>query len=505
MDNLIENSGGIDIEKLTEYFGEEIVDTNDHFENYRKNIVTVVAYLIGVSDEKFAEDGVFDHEEYEKLKKNENATIIRYLCILRTQFFRSYSRIEQARKYEMKLLEDMTEELDVEGIKYLRRHDIEINVPNAKSPTVNIAYINQYILDNIDKIKNLIPDWVKFQYIKGMFLMSGGYSGHNGASIKKNYNGIYSVIKEIGNSYVANRNNYPFRKYITWPRKPKEEDGNILYNDLKFLRILYAANHDKFEAGRYVVDAKVDTKEGVYKFLDEAINVAIFVDCENVDPYAFGSAILNLDKDELSKIKKIVLYDDVNTSTAWDYITNIMHIPVVKKDIKRVLDNKSLVDITMTAGVCEEYYRNGVESIILASSDSDFWGLIQQLPDARFLVLNEYAKTSGAIIAQLDKNNISHCYMSDFAQDKVQQFKSDVLFLGLNERVKHFNSTGEFQTLDVETLLHELFYDAMINGAEGQVKKEKDAFFNKYLRNGLLLKPVMENDRLVLKLELYKK
>ena len=159
----------------------------------------------------------------------------------------------------------------------------------------------------------------------------------------------------------------------------------------------------------------------------------------------------------------------------------------------------------MTAGVCEEYYRNNMESIILASSDSDFWGLIQQLPGARFLVLNEYAKTSGAIIEHLDKNNISHCYMSDFAQDKVQQFKSDVLFLGLNERVKHFNSTGEFKTLDVEELLKELFYDAVINGADGQVRKEKDAFFNKYLRNGLLLKPVMENDRMVLKLELYKK
>ena len=81
-------------------------------------------------------------------------------------------------------------------------------------------------------------------------------------------------------------------------------------------------------------------------------------------------------------------------------------LPVVKKDIERLLYNKSLVDITMTAGVCEEYYRNDMESIILAASDSDFWGLIKQLPNARFLVLNEYHKTSGAIIEQLDKYNI---------------------------------------------------------------------------------------------------
>ena len=399
----------------------------------------------------------------------------------------------------------MPDYLDVEGIKYLRERGIEVNVANAKTPSVNIAYLNQYILDNIDKAKPLIPDWVKFQYIKSLFLMSGGYAGHNGTNIKNNYKKIFGIIFEAGKTYGMQRSAYPYQMYISWPYTFRETDGNILYNDLKFLKMLYAAFGDKFQASRYVVDARSDTKEDVYEFLAEAVNVAIFVDCENVDPYAFGATILNLDEGVLSKIKKIVLYDDVHTSTAWDYITDIMAIPVVKKDIERVLDNKSLVDITMTAGVCEEYYRNDMESIILASSDSDFWGLIKQLPRARFLVLNEFRKTSGAIIEQLDKYNIMHCYMSDFAQDTVQKFKSDVLYLGLMEKIKRFNETGEFGTLDVNELLQQLFYDANIIGADGQVKKEKDAFFNKYLKNGLLIKPVMENGSLRFKIELYKK
>lgn len=95
--------------------------------------------------------------------------------------------------------------------------------------------------------------------------------------------------------------------------------------------------------------------------------------------------------------------------------------------------------------------------------------------------------------------------MSDFAQDTVQKFKSDVLYLGLMEKIKRFNETGEFGTLDVNELLQQLFYDANIIGADGQVKKEKDAFFNKYLKNGLLIKPVMENGSLRFKIELYKK
>lgn len=490
--------------EVQEYFGNDIF--NDNFENYRKNITTIIAYLLGVDDIHFGIEDRFDMNEYEQLKKNENANNIKYLCRLRSQFLRYYKSIDDARKFQMRTLDSMPEYLDTQALKHLRHNGFDVNIANAKSLSVNIAYINQYILDNIDKIKDLIPDWIKFQYIKSLFLMPGGYAGHNGSNLKSNYNKLFKAILDAGRKYTSQRNQFPYQMYINWPYEFRETDGNILYNDLKFLRMLYAANNDRFQAGNYVVDAKEETKEDVYEFLSEAENVAIFVDCENVDPYSFGATILNLDETELNKIKKIILYDDVHTSTAWDYITDIMAIPVVKKDIERVLDNKSLVDITMTAGVCEEYYRNNVESIILASSDSDFWGLIKQLPNARFLVLNEYSKTSELIIEEMDKYSIRHCYMSDFAQDKIQQFKSDVLYLGLVERIRHFNKTGEFNSLNVNDLLRDLFYEANIGGAEGQLKKEKDAFFNKYLKNGLLIKPVNnENDELVLKIEIFKK
>jgi len=491
--------------EMLEYFEDDIQENNDHFENYRKKIITIIAYLIGVPDDKFTGDERFDIEEYKSLRKNEDATVIKYLCRLRTQFLKNYKSIDDARKYELRSLESLDEYLDVEGIRFLREKGIEVNVNNAKSPTVNIAFLNQYILDNIDKLKPLIPDWIKFQYIKSIFTIPGGYAGHNGTNIKNNYKKIFDVILEVGKIYGTQRGYYPFQMYLSWPRAFKETDGNILYNDLKFLKMLYAANGDKFQASGYVIDARFEEKEEIYEFLDEAYNVAIFVDCENVDPYAFGATILNLDETSLSKIKKIVLYDDVNTSTAWDYITDIMPIPVVKKDIERVLDNKSLVDITMTAGVCEEYYRNDMESLILASSDSDFWGLVKQLPQARFLVLNEFRKTSGVIIEKMDKNNIKHCYMSDFAQDSIQKFKSDVLYRGLMSKIDNFNETGIFGTLNVNEILQQIFYDANIVGAESQVEKEKEVFYNKYFKNGLLLKPTTENGELKLKIELYRK
>ena len=41
------------IDGVIEYFGGEVFDSSDFHENYRKEIVTTIAYLIGVSDEKF--------------------------------------------------------------------------------------------------------------------------------------------------------------------------------------------------------------------------------------------------------------------------------------------------------------------------------------------------------------------------------------------------------------------------------------------------------------------
>ena len=64
-----------EMEAISEYFEDDIADDNDSFENYRKNITTIVAFLIGVPEEKFTGEDRFDIEEYEKLK---NSLIVKY-------------------------------------------------------------------------------------------------------------------------------------------------------------------------------------------------------------------------------------------------------------------------------------------------------------------------------------------------------------------------------------------------------------------------------------------
>lgn len=500
--------GGVFMEETKELQIEQAAETYENsFENYRLQLVTTVGFLIGVSETALNGQTRFDSETLQRLSGNEDAKIIRNLCILRNQIMRNYERISKERYNQIKPLEQMVDLINVESIRFLREHDIEVALVNYKGSsnvTINIAYINQYILDNINKIQQFIPAWVKFEYIRNLFLMQGCYAGQRGINIatREGQKNIITKIHEIRGAYLYQRLLYPYQTYLTWPCELRETDGNILYNDAKFLKLLYGANKDVFQAVEYVIDAKIHSKESIYDFVDEAKQIAVFVDCENVDPYCFAAAILNLDNNNLQKIKQIVLYDDVNTSVAWDYVNQIIQLPIKHIEINRVLDNKSLVDIAMTAGVCEEFYKENTESIILVSSDSDFWGLITSLPLARFYVLNESRKTSQAIISKLNENKINHCFIDDFAQDKVQKFKTNVLVNSLSRRIKTFNETGQFEILDIEELITTLFHEACISGAGKQIEQERKVFYNQFLKKGLIVKPVEQEGRLIFQMEI---
>lgn len=476
------------------------------FENYRTDIVTTIGFLIGLNDSTMDNGANFDKSKLADLRKTEDALIIRHLCILRNQLLKNYEAISQQRYSQIIPLEKMGTLLNAESIRYLRERGMETALVNYKSGsniTINVAYINQYILDNINKIKSLFPEWIKFEYIRTLFLMQGCYAGLKGCNIasRDEQKNIIKKIHEIRGAFLHNRILYPYQTYITWPIEFRETNGNILYNDAKFLKLLYAANRDIFKAKEYVIDAKTKSKDSIYDFVDDAKQIAVFVDCENVDPYIFAAALLNLDSSNLEKIKQIVLYDDVNTSTAWDFFDKVVTLPIKHIEINRVLENKSLVDITMTAGVCEEYYKENTESIILVSSDSDFWGLITSLPLARFYVLNESRKTSHTIIEKLNSNGIQHCYMDNFAQDKVQKFKTGVLVNSLSQRIKQFNETGTFETLKVEELMDAIFREAHIVGADKQIEQEKQVFYNTYIKKGLIVKPIEIDGQIVFKME----
>ena len=460
-------------------------DNNELYENYKKDLVSTIAYLIGVRDSIVRQEAQFEQEIIEKLEEDENAKKIRALSILRTELLRNYKEISN-RRNNFEPMESLTDLLSINHIKFLREKGIETVHANV-NVILEIAYINQYILEIIDSIRSLIPTWIKWDYIKSIFLMPGCYAGHNGAFLqnKNNKSKITTQINLVRVQIGSNVPFYPYGTYLNWPReKIKSYYGNILFNDEKFLKILYASFDDTFRANEYVIDAKREDKQSIYDFIVNSNNIAIFVDCENVDPYRFASVFKNLEEENLQKIKKVILYDDVNTSDAWDYINESINLPIEHKLIERILNKKSLVDISMATGACKEYYQENTESLILASSDSDFWGLIQSLPYARFYILNESDKTSEVILDKLDEEMIDYCFMDSFAQAEVQDFKNKVLVRKLREKIDEFNDTGVFPTMDAMELVDMIFLECHIQGAYFQLKMEKEEFYKKYLKKG---------------------
>ena len=365
---------------------------------YTKSLAATIAYLIGVSQDKLDSNyGEECRELLDSLKEDKSATIIRYLCRLKTQLMYNYRITDmQIRNNLMNL--DRLEYYDKDEIKWLEKNDISIIKANHKAEDY-IDDISQLINKNFPACKPLFEDWVNFDYISALFCVS-----YTSKSKKNFFKGEFAKFME---HYKL----YPYQMYIYWT--PLNE-GNILYNDGKFLDILYRMHGEEFTDSSKYKNANEDLKKNIYDFIHEAEKVSLVVDCENSDVFKLYSVLKNLDADEVAKINDIILYDDYHTTKVWNMLHKRLHIPVEHIDVERVTDRKSLVDIKLAVGVCKEYYTNNTDSFILVSSDSDYWGLISSLPDARFLVMYEYDKCGYEIRKALEEKQIFSCSIDDF-------------------------------------------------------------------------------------------
>lgn len=146
----------------------------------------------------------------------------------------------------------------------------------------------------------------------------------------------------------------------------------VLHNDKKFVTLLYRWHEDEFTEYSRVSDVSSYVKGSIHGFIGDSARTVIVVDCENSDPYKLCAALRGLDRDNLAKISRIILVDDAHTASAWRILESFTNISVEHILIERVKQNKSLVDIKLTARACQEHYQNQVDSFIIVSSDSDY-------------------------------------------------------------------------------------------------------------------------------------
>ena len=430
------------------------IATESHRDRNTHMVVSTVAFLLGVPERFFENDEGFKKSIYDTLKKDTRARIIRNLCMLRTAIERGFSDINHKITYEYKSLISLPGLVPQECLTELSEDGVSINYTNYSLNRI-IIEMNRNIANRINNCKELFPLWLKWEYLRNIFIMPNGLTE--------------TGIRDAASIYYANKNFYPYRVYMNW--KPTDE-GNILYNDEKFVKLLYKWNNDEFTDTSKVTDAGSYTKGNIYDFIRQSQNTVLVVDCENSDPYKLCATLQNLKPDMLQKITKVILYDDIHAASAWDILKAYIRVPVEHNRIARIKQNKSLVDIRLTAGTCREFYENKVDSFVLVSSDSDYWGLITSMPEAKFLVMVEYDKCGPNIKSALLEKGIFYCYIDDFYSGDCEDIKITALLRETNRRLEQA----------IQMNLHELMDKTLDTTRIELSDSEKKRIYNQYFK-----------------------
>ncbi len=438
-------------------------DMNIKREQYRErrgeeyDIVSKVAYLIGVPDTHWRSEYTgLDTNIYEQLNENKDARIIRNLCSLRTEIERNFKRFSILILMELKNLHTIPQTQSM--VNQLHKDGVEIIKANPKLEEY-LPKINSLLQQHIDACKTLFPIWINWDFVRQLFIIPGGNSQ------KKS--------REALEYYMDNLERYPYRVFIYW-QWGKDDEGNLLYNDEKFLSRLYQQNGEVFTGYSNVRGEGKETQRNIYSFVDASEQTVALVDCENCDPLKLCAALQSMQPETLAKITKIILYNDVNASSAWGLLAKHTKATIEHQMSERVLTGKSLVDVMLVAGCCKEHYANHVNSFLLFSSDSDYWGLISSVNTAKFLVMVEQDKVSYEVVQKMVESDIPFCYLDQFCQGgQSHRMKVDALL----SECKRF-AGKHFESFNVKEMMNVALLQTRIELS----KAEEKQFYERYLK-----------------------
>ena len=454
---------------------EKKIAFNEH-RNSTYNVVSLVAYLIGIDKEHFGNgDAPFLLTAYDKYEQDKGARIIRNLSRIRTAMERNYMAIVTAFRQDIKNIGSVPDLIPTESVTKLETDGVRLYKTKPDIDEYLIA-INVEINNRINAVAPLFPEWVKWDYVKPLFIMPGG--------TKKD------GIKKAGEYFNADRRRYPFQTWINWDAisHSAANHGNILYDDEKFLVLLYERNEDRFENLSLVRDVGNHTMRNLTALLERSKKCVIVVDCENSDAVKLAAALSSLPAVQVNKVSKVLLFDSEYTTDQWKTLVDrslrmaiaggnapeLEHIVV-----PRLNQNKSQVDMTLAVRTSREVYTGGVDAVILVSSDSDYWALIQQLEGTKFLVLLEKRKTGLAIMDTLSVHDIPFCFIDDFCTSASYGIKTGTLINSIQTQIDAVLSGQASGPINVKKMLDDALRDSWITMTE----KEKAAFYSRYLQH----------------------
>lgn len=399
---------------------------------------------------------------YEQLSKQYICHTVHALCGLRTEIMLHLEQTSYDMQTKLENLSTLPWTKDFAAI--LKKYDISIERSHNDAVRYVIE-INKMISDRLNSVREFFPDWIDWTYIKNLFTMPKG-------STKK---GVIAETKK----FKRGRTFYPYTRYINWTPRPA---GNILISDYKFVKILYDINHDKFDDPSKVRTISDTVTTNIYDFIDKGSNIRIMVDCENSDALKLASVLSQLEPEEIQKVDKIILYDDRNTTDIWSFLPTITTIPIEHVIVERLNTHKSLVDIKMSVGITKACYTENVDSFILFSSDSDFWGVIESVPEAKFLVMAEKEKFGKDTARTFENSDIYYCFMDDFCSGNISHFKNSIITATINKQLQSLIDVNIQEMLDktYENLRIEMsaaekqnFYDKFVKKAKLNINENR--------------------------------
>ncbi len=452
----------------------KIDDKVQNYQNSSYKVVSIFGYLIGVDGSQFTniDNPAMEEKIFNKLDINKNARIIRNLCLVRNSLEQRYLAIANTMRNEIKNIDMMPDLIDSKAVIQLHEDGVSI-VKNHHDVDQYLIEINTQISNRINNIKSVFPEWIEFEYIKELFIMPNGFS-------KKG-------IKEAGEYYNSNRNRYPYQVYMNWCM---EDVGNILYCDEKFVKLIYEYNEDFFGDLSLVRNAGDLSINNINSFIEESESVIFSVDCENSNPIALASVLGGLPNELKTKVKDVLLFDSRYTGQGWTIMSegseqqnlddnffdwnsleSTAGVKMTHIVVDRLLESKSQVDMTLAMQTTTQIYENNVDSVVLVSSDSDYWAMISNLPKVKFLVMMEHIKTSPTMTEKLDSKGIHYCFLDDFYTGVTYGIKTDSLKRYLQA---YFDNKLSF---DVD----EVMAEAIRNSWLQMTPREIENFVNAYI------------------------
>ena len=455
-------------------FSEERKPAYTEYKNPSFELVSLMAYLIGIDKSYFGSgDAPFLKKTYEKLEQGKDARIVRNLCRIRAAMERNYSAIVSEFNNNCANIGTVPKLIPTDAYEALSKDGVEIYMGR---PDINeyLIAINRKLSNCIDRVSSLFPEWVLWKYIKPIFIMPNG--------TKK------GGIKKAGELYNSDWNRYPYRCWINWEAisDGAEGKGNILYNDEKFIELVYEHNRDRFENLSLVRNVGENTKRNLTELLSSCRKCVIMVDCENADAVKLAGALSGLPAEHLSKVSKVILFDSEYTTPEWktviDWNLRVASegktaLQIEHEVVKRVNEHKSQVDMTLAVRTSCEIYTEGVDAVILVASDSDYWALIDQIVGARFLVMLEKGKTSLAIVDTYTAHGVPFCYIDDFSTAATYKIKTSTLVRKIQEQVDRILAGESDQPLNFRHIMKSVLQGSWIQMTD----KEQDRFYEQYL------------------------